>query len=78
MSARPPSAPATIVALALSALVGTAAVVASVRTPHPPTDAAAPMTMPSVAEAALGDPSLPSAASLVTDDLAAGEPAPTF
>jgi len=78
MSARPPSPPATILALALSALVGTAAVVASVRTPSPPHHAAAPVTAPPIAGAALGDPSLPSATSIVFDGMTVGEPAPTF
>jgi hypothetical protein len=78
MSAHRPSAPSTVLALALSALVGTAAVVASVRTPNSSPDAAASVAAPAVAEAASVDPSVPSATSIVGDDATAGEPAPTF
>ena len=78
MSARPPSPSATIVAFALSALVSTAAVVASARAPGAPRTATAPMAAAAFSAAPLVDPTLPSAASVVFDDMAAGEPAPTF
>ena len=78
MSARPPSSSATIVAFALSALVSTVAVVASVRATSASHAAVAPTAAPSFTGATPVDASLPSATSVVIDDMAAGEPAPTF
>jgi hypothetical protein len=78
MSARPPFAPSTIVALAVSALLGTAVVVAAVDSPTPRHVTATPGGAPAFPTTIKSDPSLPSAASVVTGDERVDEPAPTF